>query len=406
MLTADLLRARVTKGVVEPRYLPTEGPRAPGWRELAQTLCDAYVAHVGQPRHALEDALDALCAGRPDFKVSKGFRKLLDDRSTWAGLTPAVAAERRQALFSRAAELRRAGRFERVEALRQAAAALELEPAELEGGLYGDLKRNELLSEHPPLAGAQLVERYNLALAQATLLRAESLRVEVTGAPPERLRQLVRNVKWHGLLTLCEREGETLRLELDGPLSLFQSTPRYGVRMAGFLPALLLCEAWSLEATVQLGKRRRKQRFVLDPSAGLATHRRDVGAWVPDTVPAFAKRFAEVAEEWSLDTEVAALALGETLVVPDFRFVHRESGWIGYLEVLGYWRRGSVKRRLEAIAAHDAPLVLALEKGLKVDKANLAKAARIVPFREIPDARKVRKALEALRASATAPAPR
>ncbi|MCA8925222.1 MAG: DUF790 family protein [Planctomycetes bacterium] len=400
MLTADLLQAKVRKGVVEPRYLPTEGPEAAGWQELAQALIDTYVAHVGQPRHALEQALDDLTAGRPDFKVCKGFRKLLDDRSDWAGLTPAVAAERRQALFARAAALRAAGAFDRAQALREAAAELGVEEAELEGSLYGDLKLNELLRAHEPWSAAQFVDRYNLALAQATLLRAQSLKVTVRGAPPERLRQLVRNVKFHGLLTLCAREGDTLRLELDGPLSLFEATPRYGVRMAQFLPTLLLCADWSLEATVQLGKGRRMRAFRLDPSAALKTHSRDVGAWTPEVVPAFAARFAEVVKGWTIDTAVEPLILGQTVVVPDFRFVHAESGWVGYLEVLGYWRRTSVTRRLEAIEAHDAPLLLALEKGLKVDGADLAKRPCVIPFREVPDARKVRKGLEALRATA------
>ncbi|MEZ6184638.1 MAG: DUF790 family protein [Planctomycetota bacterium] len=397
MLTADLLRARVKDGRVQPSYLPTDGPRSDGWRALAQSLLEVYAEHVGRPRHELDDALEAITAGRPDFKVSKGFKKLLDDRSTWTGVAPALAAERREALFTAAARLRQAGRFDRAQALAEAAASLELSVTALEAGLYGDLKANELLEAHDSLSPAELVDRYNLALAQATLLRAQTLKVEVRGAPPERLRQLVRHVKFHGLLTRCSRDGDTVRLELDGPLSLFEATPRYGVRMAGFLPALLLCHDWRLEATVQFGKGRRKRPFELDPSAELKTHRRDVGAWQPEHLRAFAARFAEVQDGYALDTEVEPLTLGETLVVPDYRFVHRESGWTGYLEVLGYWRRGSVNRRLEAIADHEAPLVLALEKGLKVDRADVAKRPCVVPFREIPNARKVHKALEALR---------
>jgi predicted nuclease of restriction endonuclease-like RecB superfamily len=127
---------------------------------------------------------------------------------------------------------------------------------------------------------------------------------------------------------------------------------------------------------------------------------RDAGAWIPELIEAFERRFAEVAPGWRVDREVPLLTLGADLVVPDFRFVHAESGWEGCLEVLGYWRRGGVDRRLKALRAHGAPrLVLALEQALRVGDDDLVGIeGPVVPFREVPDARKVLRCLEELRA--------
>ncbi len=417
MLTADLVRASTRGGVVRPRFLPTgDGAEAEAARARAAELAALFVAHVGCPRGELDRAVEDAIAGRPDFKLDRGLKKLLEDLSRFRGVPSDEAAARRAHVFRAAAAARRAaaagagGAFDRQAVLAQAAGALGVEPDRLEGELWGDLAEHELLEAVDAPGPEELVDRYNLALAQAMLLRATKLSVEVEGADPPRLRQLLRHVKFQGLLLGARRDGERVRLELDGPLSIFGSTPRYGPKMAGFLPALLLCPGWSLEARVQLGPRRREQTWRLDAAAGLRTRARDHGAWLPELVLAFARRFAEVAPGWTVDREVPLLNLGGEVVVPDFRFVHDATGWEGWLEVLGWWRKGAVAGRLQALAAHGAPrLVLALDQGLRLDAGALAGlVGPVVTFRELPDARKVKNALEDLRArdvAATPPRP-
>lgn len=405
MLTADLLRASARGGQVRPHWLPVnDAPGAQEARAFAREFIDLFAAHVGLSRGALDDALEARITGRPDPKLARGLVKLLEDRCTFRGLAPDDAAERRRLTFVAAAEDRRARQgaaYDRTLTLARVAAGLGIAADALEADLWGDLRENELLEAWEPLGPEELVERYNLALAQATLLRAQRLVVHVDGAEPPRLRQLLRHVKFHGLLLEARRDGARVTLELDGPLSIFSATPRYGVRMAGFLPALLLCERWSLEAEVQLSSGQRLRTFRLDPSAGLRTRARDAGAWLPELIEAFEARFAEVAPDWAIDRAVPLLNLGGEVVVPDFRFVHRASGFEAWLEVLGYWRRGAVDRRLAALSARGAPrLVLALDSTLKVGPEKLGKLeGPVVPFREVPDARKVKKAIEALRAA-------
>lgn len=403
MLTADLLIASQRSGQVYPRYLPTEGDAAQAYLEQARQLIAIFEAHAGQPRAELDQALKQRTAGRPDFKLERGLAKLLEDKSEFVGLPHEAAAAQRQRLFAAAAEARRERRFDRgslltAHELPADVAALD----ELRLSLYGDLKRNERLVGAELPDPEELLERYNLALAQAVLLRALELSVTVRWADPPRLRQLLRHVKFHGLLQEATRRDDGgVFLRLDGPLSIFSATPRYGVRMAGFLPALLLCEDWELDASVQFGRGRRRRRFRLTPHTGLKSRRRDAGAWLPELVEAFADRFAELAgPAWEVDREVPFLNLGGEVVVPDFRFRHPASGWEGCLEVLGYWRRGGVARRLKVLRAHgQGNLIVAVDRSLKLGSEGVkGLKGPVLPFRDLPSARKVLKLLEGLRA--------
>ena len=101
-----------------------------------------------------------------------------------------------------------------------------------------------------------LLNRYNVALAQAILLRCTAMEVRVWGETPARFRQLFRAVKFHRLIcTIHEPAGNSYTLKLDGPLSLFSSTQKYGLQLALFLPTLLHCKAFDLKAERALGHR-------------------------------------------------------------------------------------------------------------------------------------------------------
>ena len=84
------------------------------------------------------------------------------------------------------------------------------------------------------------------------------------GETPARFRQLFRAVKFHRLIcTIHETPGNRYTLTLDGPLSLFSSTQKYGLQLALFLPALLHCKAFDLRANVRWGAERKEKQFAL-----------------------------------------------------------------------------------------------------------------------------------------------
>ena len=78
---------------------------------------------------------------------------------------------------------------------------------------------------------------------------------------PARYRRLFRSIKFHRLICDAEQTAPgTTTLRLDGPLSLFSATQKYGMQLATFLPSLLHCKDFELRADVRGGRSGRKRR--------------------------------------------------------------------------------------------------------------------------------------------------
>ena len=277
--------------------------------------------------------------------------------------------------------------FQREAVLDDVAGRLGLSREAIEAGLFADLKSAQRLVRFRATTAERLLERYNVALAQAVLLRALQVTVLVRGEPPQRYRQLLRRVKFHRLVCEMERVGlEVNRLRLDGPLSLFSATQKYGLQLALFLPAVLLCRDFELKAEIRWGPRRKPKTFLISHKDGLVSHQADTGTYVPAELRMFADLFRKQIADWELKEETRVIALKDGYWVPDFSVVHRPSRRGVLLEVLGFWRRSNVERHLAKLREHASePFLLAVSDQLHVDDAELADlAAGIHRFRTMP----------------------
>src|SRR5205814_6562199 len=128
--------------------------------------------------------------------------------------------------------------------------------------------------------------------AQAVLLRSTGVHVTVRNEPPQRFRQLMRLVKFRRLVCETERSGpKGYTLHLDGPLSLFSTTQKYGLQLALFLPAVLLCREFEVKADLSWGPQRKPKTFTLSSSDGLVSHYADSGMYLPPELAMFVELF-------------------------------------------------------------------------------------------------------------------
>jgi predicted nuclease of restriction endonuclease-like RecB superfamily len=412
MLTGPLVKARVVKGVVRPYYLDPADPR---WTAAAEQCVALFESAVGRTRDELEDAVEELAVGLPRPLVARGFGKLLTDRCEFETAADADPADIRRAVFEEAVRVgwhpepaeRPATGVEglsadqrRERAIAAAGRRLGLGPAAVEAGLYGDLKGAQRVTGFDTLTGERLVHRYNVALAQAVLLKATRMRIAVAAESPARCRQLFRFLKFFRLMYefAAPADGKGFTLVLDGPMSLFRQTTKYGVQMAQFLPALLLTPEWSLEADVRWGMPPRDLLFRLDASAGFRSHLPDTGQYVPEEVAAFASAFAGKVDDWTVSTEAEVIPLGrDGVCAPDLRFRHRATGATVRMELLGFWNKGSLARRLELHRqAGLTGMILGISAELQVDESDLAGLpATVYRFRSMPLVREVAELLRA-----------
>jgi uncharacterized protein len=398
MLTGDLVRVRTAKQRVIPLYIDPDSPR---WLEAAESLLLLFREAAGMTRGDIETEIDEMFGGGGKAtQVHRGLAKVLEDRAEFEVVSEVPPEVIREKVFRLAAEQRlrqdaaavlgRRPPFRRDLVLAAASAELKLDPNAVLGSLFADLRDENRLLRFADMTAERLIHRYNVALAQAVMLRSVWVKIEVRNEPPARYRQLFRRLKFHRLLYRVEgsmRDGYVFHV--DGPLSLFSATTKYGLQMALFLPSLLRCVDFRLEAELRWGARREPRSFLLEARDGLVSHEPDSGMYVPAEIRAFLERFRQVVSTWELNECTEVIELGrEGVWVPDYRAVHKESGTDVFVEVLGFWKRSSLDRLMRLLPRHGPRrYVLAISNRLKVDEGVLEELpGSILRFREIPGA--------------------
>jgi predicted nuclease of restriction endonuclease-like RecB superfamily len=407
MLTGDLVRVKFSKQRVVPLYIDRDSEH---WLEVAESLLLLFREGTGMTRGEIESEVDSLFGGGGKAtQVHRGLAKVLEDRAEFEVVADVPPEQIREKVFTAASEYRRGllasasgpgqrPRFHRDVVLGQVAQELKLEPDAVLTSLFADLRDENRLLQFEDITAQRLIDRYNVALAQAVLLRSVLVRAEVRNERPARYRQLFRRLKFHRLLyRVTGSMSDGYLFQIDGPLSLFSATTKYGLQIAWFLPALLHCSDFRLDAELRWGPKREPRSFHLDASDGLIAHQADTGTYTPAELAAFVERFRQVAPGWEISESTDVIELGrEGVWVPDYRLVHQATGTDVFVEVVGFWKRSSLERLLRLLPRHGpARFVLAISDRLKVDEEALQDLqGPILRFKEIPNSSELAALLE------------
>ena len=410
MLTADLVGVR--RRGDELRLVPVDDRRRAHIEALAAALARVAREHVGKTRDEVDDALDGAARGARrgagaggDQRLTNAVLKLVRDGCRFDEPDPEPAQALRREVFRRAAAARRAATavapFDRDALLAAVAAERGVEANDVEAGLYADRPARQRLLAFEGRPAAALAAGFALSQAQAVLLRATKVVANVRAADAGTYRQLFRTLKFLRLLPVVAAApgpGGGFRIELDGPFSLFQGGTRYGLQLGLALPAIAACDVWSVEADVAWGADRRALKFRLE---GKAAALPDAAPALPDELAAFVAAFDALASDWRVDTEPAVLDLpGAGLCVPDLAFVRAADGARVYFELLGFWSREAVWRRIDLVRAGLPHRILfAVSKSLRVGEADLDETTptgALYVFTRVINAKQVLARIESL----------
>jgi len=348
MLTSDLVR--VKRRGRELSVAPLGKRNRPMALEAAEQYVAATARHVGRTKAEWKEACDAVVMPARAKKLTDGLRKLIEDRCTFAMDDGPDPLALRDAVFALASERRAAldpgDRLDRQAVLAEVAAAEGLTVETLDARLYGDLKDAWRLQEWTPVGAEELVHIYEMSQGQAVLLRATKVTVVLHRAEPKALRALFRKLKFLRLVHVIEAlDGGEHRVRLDGPLSLFGPSTKYGLQLALLLPALNRVGPWSLDAEVLWGPSRDRCTFHLEGTGSAEEAGADVTE--ADEVTKLAERLKNQGD-WSVRRNTRILDLpGVGLCVPDLLL--SKDGKKVYVEVMGYWSRDAVWRRVELV---------------------------------------------------------
>ena len=396
MLTSDLLRYRAKKKVVQPIYLDTSSQTA---KEKAELLTTIFEDSLQQPYDAIDEQVQQAIGYGTDFLIWRGLAKLLYDRSEFQTVSPVDPVEIRRAVFE-ASTLHGPVTSDAIRqtVLQEAASTLGTTAQDCDASLYADLNGRQLLTSYKKIKPDELLHRYNMSQAQGILYKATRMEIWLAEQDASLLRYLFQILKFHGLMHRIWRVEDGWKVDIDGPASLLRQSRKYGLKMAIFLPALVLMEKWRMVAELDWGKNKQDYTFELSDEDALVSHYRARGQWLSDAEKMLESRFKGYETEWKLERRGTLLELdGGQVLIPNYVLKHPD-GRVVFMEVIGFWRKSYLERRLESLAEmKDTPLVLVVSEKLHSDRDMLEESpASLVFFKTVIIIDKVIEAAEAV----------
>ncbi|WP_352430932.1 DUF790 family protein [Pyrinomonas sp.] len=343
MLTAELAMSWRRGDRTGPRRInPDDAEKV----KEAADLIAIFRAHVGKTRAELEASVEEYAGTTTDYKTLRGLAKLLTDRCQFETVAVTDPSALRRALFLRARHPR-LDAMERRHALEETAAILGCSTDDLLEGLYADLEQRQKLRDFDEPTPRELIDRYNLAQAQALLYRCVEMKLEIEPQEPTPYRELFNAIKAYRLIHRIS--GDARRgyvVTLDGPVSLFHRSQKYGIQMAAFLPALLACRGWRMRAEIET-KAGERAFYELDASQHqLRPPQAELSTLNDELTAKLASDWERKARTWRLVPTTELIQVGETIFAPDFLLLD-SSGQRVYLEVLGFWTPRALRARLD-----------------------------------------------------------
>jgi predicted nuclease of restriction endonuclease-like RecB superfamily len=352
MLTADLAQSWQRGEKVRPFYIP---PDEPDYLRDADHLINLFGEYEGRARRELDEALEQYVGTGTDYKILRGFIKLLTDRCEFATASAKDPVEIRRALFLKARDSHPVTQDEslRLQVIEEAARELACAPEVISDSLFADLPENQRLTRFERLTATELLNLYNLSQAQALLYRSVEMQLDVEPQSAENYRELFGAIKAYRLIhTITGNARAGYQVRLDGPVSMFHRSQKYGIQMAVFLPALILCKGWRMRAEIapQSKSNRGRAFYELDSrQKQLRSHYLNIALSENFIAEKLTNDWAKFESEWRIELSNEVIDLGESAFIPDLVLRHEDGREI-FLEILGFWTPEHLQQRLSEFA--------------------------------------------------------
>lgn len=390
MLPSLLLRVRTRKGTIFPLFCTEEK----GDLQLAEELIrqfDQSIQHH-EKKKSLEKRIATVEGQYDDYKLVRGLSTLLERRCQFSIFDNGSAGDMadpvsvRKALFEESSRIALAlTEFDRDKVIDIVASKMNLSTSYIRQVMWTDLEENMILEQFSSLGPNELLGWYNLSLMQTLLFNCTKLEFCVHGGV--NWKHVLRDVKRLGLMynlqhnkvrneqrsnndttdynttdaasavTYNDTDETELVCSLDGPISLFKLTDRYGTSIAKLLPSIISSERWSLNSWIVRKTMSGKKIYefnisslevpslLIDP---YSSNNRLVSYFDSSVEEKFANRFEQVANGWRLIREPDPLIVtGGRAFIPDFMFQKYDRKI--YLEIVGFWTREYLEKKIQKL---------------------------------------------------------
>ncbi len=375
MLTSDLLVTKIYNGKIEPAYAALDIEHM----EISSSVLRLFQNHIGRSYGELVEEIEGI--EEINYRLIRGLSQILERRCIIKkdSIIDPVAA--RRVVFE---ECKGAVTDveERKKVMEKAAKKLSIEPKELEKALWADQEENLIIKDFQTMAPEDLLRHYNLSLTQTLLFKATGMEIQIE----DNYQQVFRKIKQLGLMYSIEQN----KIYLDGAVSLFKLTERYGTAFAKLLPAVMKCSRWSLKASI-LRKTMQGKRiydFALDYTKRIfSTEGAELyaGAWTFDSTIE-KEFFLHDFNGWSVRREPAVLKAGQYAFIPDFSL--EKNNQKIYVEIIGFWTPEYLKNKIQKIndlkENYKESMILLVDKSLACTGSEFKTNSVIFYDRKIP----------------------
>ena len=413
MLPSDLLRTRTSRGRIHPLFCSLSGDDDSDEHVLASRM--TLMFEDAQKRHMrkgdLSDVISELESDN-DYKLVRGLAVLLERRSKFslpsncdgsAHASKAAPADVRRAVFAESSRVGLAtSEQRRALIVKRAAELCDILPSDVETMLWADLDENHVLDTFDAISTEDLLLWYNMSLAQTLLFGCTQMEFCIDEG--SYWKTVLRAVKMQGLMYVLEYGGckdsgsgssrkdarthiadaantggsvnrdttittttttnAQIKCILDGPLSLFKMTTKYGSAFARLLPVITRTSSWHVDAVIskKTGSGTKLYRFEIS-SDSASDYLRIISGDVnlnSDSPESFdssvEQKFAEILRHhldcddplgWRMTREPGPLVSGNKAMMPDFVF--ERFGRRVYLEIVGFWTPDYIRRKVSKL---------------------------------------------------------
>lgn len=365
MLTSDLAFSWRRGDKIFPRLIKTNNQ---SFLADAENIIAVFEESIGKTRGEVERELEEYVGTGTDYRILRGLIKLLYDRSEFQTESAVEPFEIRQKIFLEARKFQPVlPNSDQRKVVLQTIAQKEfqLEPSEIEANLYADLSAQQRLISFETISPADLLDRYNLAQAQALLYKCVEMKIRIAPSDTVNYRAIFGWIKHFGLIhSVIGNAVNGYEITLTGAASLFHRSQKYGIRMAVFLPALLICKNWKMSAEIPQKERNYFYELTSEQDE-LVSFYFDDPEYVNSDIEKLKRNFEKLAGEWNLQENKEVIDLGRTAFIPDL-VLNKASGEKIYLDVLGFWTPKSLLKRIEEFrAANYDKFILAASQELR-----------------------------------------
>jgi len=362
MLPSELLSIRRWKKFIRPKFASINSRNI----AIVKEILTIYQRNIGNKKREIQADLLALENLAGNYKFIRGIATLIERKCKFASNVSLNPVEVRRTVFSISAEQGiPLTSEEREKILQQAAERMGVSSQEIEATLYADLDSEKVLVSIGEFLPEELIRQYNLSLAQTLLFSCTKLAFSVT----RNWQKIFRAIKFHGLIYTISKFGSKILVEVDGPLSLFKLSRRYGTALAKLLPEIVSQPFWEINAQILYKKTNELLTFNLNSTrhAWLFPKRQIIESYDSSVEEDFANRFKALKTGWTITREPEPIITGTTVMLPDFAFAKGKNKI--YLEIVGFWTKEYLRKKIEKLKElQNVPMILAVNEELACEK--------------------------------------